>query len=99
MPVVIMFNKISEKKPSHGEAVIYLQTFSSWCNSGFDPRECEAEYCWFEVDGDGNDTGLQIAYHNESELEGCELRLILGEQIVEDGDLWVSKEDYWDCFK
>ncbi len=98
MPVVITFNKISEKKPVHGESIIYLQSFDSFGCSGFEPSECEAEYCWFEIDSDGDDTGCQIVYNDEDTLEDCELRLIIGEYVAEDNTLWVSKEDYWKCF-
>ena len=48
MPVTITFHKVSEKKPEHGQSIIWLQNTSSFGYQGFNPREVDVEYQWTE---------------------------------------------------
>ena len=82
MPVTITFHKISEKKPNHGDAIIYLKKISPMGFTGFEPCECNTEYCWLGVNDDGS----------------FRLGVIFGNEEAEDESLWISVEDYWACF-
>ena len=44
MPVTITFHKVSEKKPEHGQSIIWLQDTTSFGYQGFNPREVDVEY-------------------------------------------------------
>ena len=55
MAVQITFYRLNEKKPENNEEIIWLKNTTSYgIVESFEPRELSAEYCWFEVDEDGN---------------------------------------------
>ncbi len=99
MPVNLSFNKISEKKPEHGQIVIWLQEISSFGHQGFELREIEVEYQWTEFDEDG-DTGNSSGYRiTDKPEDGWRLDIIFDSWIVEDNFLWCSEDEYWNSFK
>lgn len=97
MAVQITFYRLSEKKPENYEEIVWLKCNSSFGYEGYEPREITVEYCWFEVDEDGNQTGNQCGYSKEDgdTLEGHELEIIFDSYIAEPDWLWCSVEDYW----
>lgn len=100
MAVTITFHTFKEKKPLDGESIILLEPTYDFGFQGFYPKHCEAEYCWFELDEDGSETGLQISF-DEADAEapdGCVLRIIADRSIAQDDWLWISETDYWNCF-
>ena len=78
MAVQLTFYRLSEKKPEHREDIIWLKCNSSFGYESFEPRELSAEYSWFEVDEDGNQTGNQCCYtEGDGEiLEGHVLEIL-----------------------
>ena len=60
MPVAITFHKVSEKKPEHGQSIIWLQNTTSFGYQGFNPREVDVEYQWTEYFLDNNNNKVQL---------------------------------------
>ncbi len=98
MSVTLTFYKISEKKPNHGETIIWLEGISSFDAAGFMPREVTAEYNWIGIDLDGEDDGEIIAYNGETEMVECRLGILFNEYEAEDDFLWMPVDDYWKAF-
>lgn len=105
MPVTITFHKISEKKPKHMEDIIWLRNTSSFGNSGFEPREIQAEYQWTSLDENGWEDGLSFTYEEGDdeilfeEHENMRLDILFDGYIVKDDTLWISQDDFWKCFE
>ena len=100
MAVQITFYRLSEKKPEHYEDIIWLKNTTSYgIVESFEPRELSAEYCWFEVDEDGNQTGNQCCYTDGDGdiLEGHVLEILFKGYIAQPEWLWCSVEDYWNA--
>jgi hypothetical protein len=105
MPVTITFHKVSEKKPEHGQSIIWLQNTSSFGYQGFNPREVDVEYQWTEYFlADKVSTGTAICYNHGDETPEpengmfYEISIIAGDQELEPNDLWIDVEEYWKCF-
>ena len=99
MPVTIKFYNVSEKKPKHGEDIIWLRRQGSFGYYGYDPRQITVEYQW-DILEDGEYNGTSCCYESESDFTSDEATLVIlfdGQQVDED-DLWISVEDYWKCF-
>ena len=108
MPVTITFYKISEKKPKHGQQVIYLRGISSFDMYGYEPRETTAYYTWEEIDEEGEETGNSACYDpeefpdikvGETIDEGYKLMIQFDEYIATDDVLWVDYDEYWANFE
>ena len=100
MAVQITFYRLSEKKPEHYEEIIWLKNTTSYgIVESFEPRELSAEYCWFEVDEDGNQTGNQCCYTDGDGdiLKGHVLEILFKGYIAQPEWLWCSVEDYWNA--
>ena len=94
MPVTMIWNIAAEKKPSHGEGIIWLKVQSSFGSWGFEPREVTAEYHWVEVGEDG-DTGNAVCYEEGDEpLEGHRLAILVDGWELQETDLWMNIDDY-----
>lgn len=105
MPVTITFHKVSEKKPEHGQSIIWLQNTTSFDYQGFNPREVDVEYQWTEYFlADKVATGTAICYNHGDETPEpengvfYEISIIAGDQELEPNDLWSDAEEYWRCF-
>ena len=95
MPVTMTWNLFSEKKPTHGQSVIWLQITSSFDAWGFRPRELTVEYQWSELDEDGYDTGNGAWYEEGDEpLKGHRLVILADGWEMSETDLWMSIEEY-----
>lgn len=108
MPVTITFHKVSEKKPEHGQSIIWLQNTSSFGYQGFNPRDVDVEYQWTEYFlADNNNkvaTGNAICYNHGDETPEpengvfYEISILAGEWELGPTDLWIDVEEYWKCF-
>ena len=105
MPVTITFHKVSEKKPEHGQSIIWLQNTSSFGYQGFNPREVVVEYQWTEYFlADKVATGNSICYNYGDETPEpengvfYEISILVGSWELEPNDLWIDVEEYWRCF-
>jgi hypothetical protein len=94
MPVTFTFYRKSERTPEHGEDIIYLKERSSFDYEGFEPRECEVEYCWFEQDEDGFN-GRQVCYEEGVEVPNAKLEILVDGCVMDDNSLWCPVEEYW----
>ena len=99
MAVQITFYRLSEKKPEHYEDIIWLKCTNYAGYESYSPREITVEYCWFEVDEDGAQTGNSCCYSKEDgdTLEGHVLEIMFDSYIAEPDWLWCSIEDYWNA--
>jgi len=94
--ITFTFNSVAERKPEHGQEIIYLKSRSSFGSEGFEPRETVVEYCWFGVDEDGYHDGNQIIYDPDGESpEGCVLEILFDDYIAQPNDHWCAVDDYW----
>lgn len=100
MPVTITFHKISEKKPEYNQDIIYLNPTSSFGYSGFEPRECQVDYCWFGINKDGLFDGSQIYYSPDDTTapENYKLGIRFNGYVPDEDWLWIDVEDYWKSF-
>ena len=99
MPVTIRFYKVSEKKPKHGEDIIWLRHAGSFGYYGYDPRQITVEYQW-DILEDGEYNGTSCCYESQDDFKPDEANLVIlfdGQQATED-DLWIGVEEYWKCF-
>lgn len=110
MPVTITFNKIKEKKPKHGQEVIFLEGKSSFGVPYFEPRQTQVEYYWDECvleDGVLDSTGTSICYNEDDKFKETYtedemvyvLKMMVDGITLEDEDLWCDVEDYWNSFE
>lgn len=110
MPVTITFHKLSEKKPQHGQSIIWLQTTMSFGYQGFTPREVEVEYQWMEYLSESKSgrklaTGHAICYDESADPPESDCRevyyeigILAGDCELTPDDLWIDVEEYWRCF-
>ena len=94
MPRNLTFHTFAEKKPDHDQWIFFLETSSFY--SSIEPKFDKVEYCWFEIDEEGDDTGMQIIYDpaDPEPPEACELRFLLsGGFEGKDQDLWCPADD------
>ena len=100
MPVTITFHTFKEKQPKHQDSVIRLCKTSSFDMEGFNPREVTVEYMWEEIDETGSATGIDCCYHEGDKQENG-YRLVVSDdngEVFEDDSLWISVDEYWECF-
>lgn len=97
MPVTLTFHKVSEKKPEHGQRVVYLKPIGSSFAYGYDFRSTNVEYCWFSVDEDGFHDGMQISYDpKDTETpDQCVLEIMFDGWTNCDDWLWMDEAEYW----
>lgn len=98
MPVTITFHRLSEKQPSHGEDIIWLQSRGSFGYTGFEPRQIVVEYSWQLLEG-GEYNGTSCCYESPEDFPPDEAKLVilLDGNVAQAGDLWCSVDDYWKC--
>lgn len=98
MPVNFKFYRISERKPSHGESVIFLKERTN----SFQPMETVVEYVWDEIDPITNQlTGNGCCYSeddNVSDFINHRLMILLDGCYAQPDDLWCPIDEYWDSF-
>ena len=99
MSVTITFHTLKEKKPAHQESIIWLQKSGSFGFTGYNPRERTVTYDWAEVDEKGQHTGNYCCYDGEEELDGHRLEYYCSGFHLDEDDLWISVDDYWECFE
>lgn len=93
MSVTFTFHTVAERKPAHGQGIIWLRKTSSFGHEGFDPRQIEVEYVW--DDGEGCSCGYD---GEEEELDGFSLRIMFDGEYVDEEELWIPLEEYWAAF-
>lgn len=104
MSVTITFHRISEKKPEHGEYIIWLRNTSCFDMEGFEPREILTEYQWTSLDEDGSPDGNAYCYDSDEDIKdfddpkSVQLDILFDGYIAQSDFLWISQEDYWKCF-
>ncbi len=99
MSVTITFHEISEKKPRHGQVIIWLRPTESFGYSGFNPTEIEVEYSWEDLDENADPTGDYISYvENDKVPMGARLVILFGGIVVSNDSLWISLDEYWKSF-
>ena len=94
MPRTLTFHTFAEKKPDHDQWIFFLETSSFY--SSIEPKFAKVEYSWFEIDEEGDDTGMQIIYDpaDPEPPEACELRFLLsGGFEGQPRDLWCPAVD------
>lgn len=94
MSVTITFYTVAEKRPEHGQEIIWLRKTSSFGYDGFYPRHIVVEYSW--DDGEGCSCGYSP--EDGDTLEGFNLRVLFDGEYAEESDLWLDVEEYWKCF-
>ncbi|HET8686989.1 MAG TPA: hypothetical protein VFM18_10040, partial [Methanosarcina sp.] len=96
MPISFRFYTFSEKKPQHKESIVYLKQYHSFDTMGFEPRECEVEYIWDELDEEGELTGTSIGFESMSDYTSKEAKLLmlLDGYPATEGTLWIPLEEY-----
>lgn len=104
MPVTISVYKVEEKKPEHGQNIIWLQNESIFGRQGVNPRATVVEYEWTEYFlADNSKTGSVVFYNQRDEQPNQENGVFYGFSITADGwelkpnDLWIDVEDCWKC--
>lgn len=96
MPVTMVWNIAAEKKPAHGENIIWLKVQSSFGSWGFEPREITVEYQWVEVDEDG-DTGSAVCYEPGDKMPDdgfYRLAILVDGWELQETDIWMNIDDY-----
>ena len=61
MPRNLTFHTFAEKKPDHDQWIFFLETSSFY--SSIEPKFAKVEYCWFEIDEEGDDP-IQLWSHS-----------------------------------
>lgn len=102
MSVSLTFHTLSERKPEHGQSIVYFRRRMDYDFVTFEPKETTVEYSWFEYE-DGDFTGCQICYepeeaNNPEILATCKLEILLagGECMDDKLHFWMSAEE-WDA--
>lgn len=110
MPYNLTFHTFIEKRPEHGQRIIFLRKTSSFEFYGFEPKETDAEYCWFQYyrsDGEVVHSGNQCCYEpgcNEppesDEDSWWELHIMADGYIVDEARfehdyLWIDEDEYY----
>lgn len=107
MPYTLTFNTFIEKKPEHGENIVFLRKTGSFDLYGYELTPESVEYSWYEYDiEDDYSTGDCIGYDGcdiPPESEGntyWRLHITVNGYIVDDEDtetdyLWMNEEDYF----
>lgn len=93
--ISLPFHSIAERRPSPGQEVAWIRRGASFGFDAFEIRYDTAEYCWFELDEDGDFNGTQIGYNGEESLEGCRLEVMFGNETANPETLWCSMEEIW----
>lgn len=94
--ITFTFHSVTERKPEHGQDIIYLKHRGSFDFEAFEPRETTVEYCWFGVNEEGYHDGNQICYDPDEEApEGCVLEIMFDGYIAQPNDHWCAVDDYW----
>jgi len=101
MPVTITFYRLSERKPKNDEHIIYLYNITSFGYDSFEPRECNVEYCWEEIDEeDGLPTGSSICYEDGDEQpENHTLMMLFDGAELDEDTLWIPFDEYMDTLE
>lgn len=108
MPYTLTFNTFIEKKPKHGENIVFLRKTNSFGWYGYELTPQTVEYSWNEYD-------MENGYHTGSSMgyDGCDippesegnaywiLNITVNGYIVDEEDsetnyLWMNEEDYFD---
>ena len=93
--ISLPFHSISERRPSDGQEVAWIRRGAAFGFDSFDIRYNTAEYCWFELDEDGEHNGFQIGYNGEESVEGCRLEVLFGNETADPETLWCPMEEIW----
>lgn len=107
--ITIKFHRISEKVPTPGQDIIFLQKTSSFGFDGFEPMQIKAEYQLTELDEDMEDCGSAVCWNKEDKgrkhgdiftVGECTYRvdILLDAYHAQPDDLWIDVEEYWQCF-
>jgi hypothetical protein len=98
----ITFKSSKDVLPEHFEEIVYLVKRTSFDSYGFDLRDGTVEYCWFELDEDGEWTGNQACYTpGDTADEGWELRAMVDGYVIGDGKkdsdniLWMTNDEWF----
>lgn len=107
MPYTLTFNTFIEKKPEHGENIVFLSKSGSFDFYGYEMTPAEVEYCWFQYEN-GEFTGTSAGYTPEDDTEepeeedGVEWKLhiivngyIVDQEGFENHYLWMNGDDYF----
>lgn len=108
MSYTLTFNTFIEKKPAHGENIVFLSKVGSFGFYGYEMKPAQVEYCWFEYEN-GVSTGKQCCYDPDDTEEfekedGIEWKLhiiadgyIVDQEGFEKHYLWMNEEDYFNA--
>lgn len=88
MSVTFTFYTVAEKKPEHGQDIIWLRKIRGF-HEGFDPRQIEVEYVW------DDEEGTTACYNGEEAEDGWRLKILFDGQEADEDDLWTPLEEYW----
>lgn len=96
--ITLNFYTIAERRPKHGQQLVYLRRSRSFDFVVFQPVEAEAEYCWFGYDEDGDFNGSQILYEEGAEAPpGYRLEIMFGHETVDEENYWWCPMDEYDA--
>jgi hypothetical protein len=92
----LSFMLFPKDTPQHESEIFILSGGSSFGFRTIEPQFVKVYYDWWEVDEDGDHTGVQIQYEPNGEIpESCRLEVMIegtGE-IMQDNTLWTYAED------
>lgn len=101
MAITFTFYRVSERKPKHGESIIWLKESSSFGDRGFSPKEITVEYVWEEVDKAGALTGNGSCYSeddNPADFVNHRIMILFDHTYAQDNDLWCPIDEFFDSF-
>lgn len=99
--LTLKFYKFKERKPEHNQEIVYIKPSYSFDSCTFEPSYETVEYCWFELDENGEHNGCQICYTEGDEAnppENCKLEIMVGPYIVDENWYWCTIDEYFNSF-
>jgi len=75
-----------DNPPKDGEYIVWLKKYG-------DIVHTKVELIWDDRNG-----GM-LCYDGESYYEGHDLMVLFGTHVAENGDKWITEDDYWEVFR
>lgn len=112
MPVTLTFHTFAEKKPEHGQQIMYFEYFTSFDSYGYEFKSAEVEYQW-DILYKGDYTGSSICYEpDDIELKvedhvelldgesysdySIELRILIDGYHMDNEYIWMTADEYFE---
>jgi hypothetical protein len=97
--ITLNFYTIAERRPRHGQELVYLRRGDSFGFVAFEPVEGTAEYCWFGMDEYGDFDGNQLIYEDDGQPPppGYRLEIMFGNRVIDEENYWWCPMDEYDA--